>query len=277
MECYLPKIETKINFAKPYYFLGEDITGNIIINLNSETQIISIELKINLDEYWEEKQGSSTKSYSVNNNNIFQNYLDLTKIKQVKSMGGKIFFRKGDTRVDFNINFTANECPSFEYTSPDFKAFIRYTFIVFIHSYKINKSFSCLLCLKSPPYIRPGRTFTQSINQNIKKWIFLNKGEINLKVSIPEDNFKYGSIWRLIIEIDNRKGKMMTKETRITLIRRIKCKIDKDGPEKEKDLKKIIRKKITTPVNAGKFITFECDLKLKEENKKEKDKKKKSA
>ena len=88
MECYLPKIETKINFAKPYYFLGEDITGNIIINLNSETQIISIELKINLDEYWEEKQGSSTKSYSANNNNIFQNYLDLTKIKQVKSMGG---------------------------------------------------------------------------------------------------------------------------------------------------------------------------------------------
>ena len=139
MKCNQPKIEPKIIFNKPYYFLGENITGTIEINLNSETQISGISLEIILDEYWKVIESSGkTSSNSAQSVIVYKN-LDLKQFEKPRLNGSKIFLPAGNTPFSFNINFTANECPSFEIMRPDFKAYIRYTFIVSIHSYNIFK------------------------------------------------------------------------------------------------------------------------------------------
>ena len=92
-----------------------------------------------------------------------------------------------------------------------------------------------------------------------------HEGETTLKISIPDDNFIYGSICKLIIDINNINGKKETQKCKITLIRRIKFKNNK-GEVKYEEETKIIKKKIQTIVNAGIQKTFEYNLLIKEEN-----------
>ena len=71
-----------------------------------------------------------------------------------------------------------------------------------------------------------------------------------MTVSFPENNFKYDSICKLKIEIDNTNGKIITKEFKVTLIREIKYK-NKDGKIKFKDSKKLVRESTKSEVKPG--------------------------
>ena len=259
----------KVYFDKSYFFVGEYIKGNIEINLNSDTEISGITIQIIPEEYWKVKDGSEYKSNLVNNNNIVKYNLDLKTFKQYNYNNGKILLTSGISFIPFNFRFSENNFPSFEYPKPEFRAYIRYNFNVTIYSnFKIRNG-SYYLCLKSRPYIGAEKILTKSINQPIKKWKIFNKGDTILKISIPEDNFKYDSICKLTIEIDNTKGKESTKESKIMLIRRINCKNYK-GEVKYKDETNIVSERIRTVVKAGKKETFEYDITFKEKDTKKK-------
>ena len=79
-----------------------------------------------------------------------------------------------------------------------------------------------------------------SIRQNIKKWKLFEEGDTFLIVSFPDNNFKYDSICKLDIEVDNINGKIPTKEYKVTFKRTINFK-NKKGEIKHKDIKKIVK------------------------------------
>ena len=255
----------KVYFDKLCFFVGEYIKGNIEINLNSDTEISGITIQIIPEEYWKVKDGSEYKSNLVNNNNIVNYNLDLKTFKQYNYNNGKIKLPSGISFIPFNFRFSENNCPSFEYPKPEFRAYIRYNFNVTIYTKFETRKGSYYLYLKSRPYIETEKILTKSINQSIKKWKIFNKGDTILKISIPENNFKYDSICKLTIEIDNTNGKVSTKESKIMLIRKINCKNNK-GEVKYKDETNIISERIRMVVNAGKKETFEYDITFKEEN-----------
>ena len=104
-----------------------------------------------------------------------------------------------------------------------------------------------------------------TIKQTIKKWKLFGEGDTILSVSFPENNFKYDSICKLKIEIDNTNGKIITKEFKVTLIREIIYK-NKNGDIKFKDSKKLVRESIKSEVKPGQKKNFEYQFSFQEKN-----------
>lgn len=162
----MQEVNLVINFEKPYYFAGENIKGNIEINLNSKIAISGISMKIDLIEYWKLKNNSENRS----NYTIFFLDLNLKSFEQQINNSSKYIFPAGITILPFNIDFTANDCSSFECKKTEFNAYIEYIFNVTVHSYhiigyKVSKSSSLLF--KSGPYIKSERKLIESVNQTI--------------------------------------------------------------------------------------------------------------
>ena len=57
----------------------------------------------------------------------------------------------------------------------------------------------------SRPFLDSEKLLSKSSKQHIKKWKIFDKGETILKISFPENNYKYNSTCKLNIEIDNIK------------------------------------------------------------------------
>ena len=255
-----------IHFAKPYFFVGEYIKGNIEINSNSSALIRDITIEILITEDWRitigDNKGDSYKKRVV----FFK--LDLKK-KEFRVIDDEnILLPVGISFIPFNFRFSEENIPSFEYPLPEKRAFIRYNFVVSINSTNINGSASSLLFLLSRPIIDSEKKLFLSVKQKIKKWKLFGEGDTILNVNYPDDNFKYDSLCKLNIEIDNTNGKITTKELKITLIRTITFKNAK-GEIKLKDENKIVREKLKAEVKSGEKKQFEFKLSLKEKNPKD--------
>ena len=86
-----------------------------------------------------------------------------------------------------------------------------------------------------------------------------------MKISFPENNYKYDSICKLKIEIDNTKGKIATKEYKVTLIRTIIFK-NEEGEIKHTECNKIVRETVKAEVKPGQKNEFEYQLSFLEKN-----------
>ena len=92
-----------------------------------------------------------------------------------------------------------------------------------------------------------------------------DKGDTIFKITIPENNYKYDSICKVTIDIDNTKGKTNTKEYKIKLIRKIVFK-DNTDVIKYVDECLIIRDTQPAVVTMGQTGQFEYELTFKEKN-----------
>ena len=220
--------QAKINlfFDKPYFYLGEFIRGTIEINKNSEISLSGILIEIILLENWKIDDNSGDNSQIMNDSKTIVNYnLDLKSLEQYKIDNNIFLLPAGITLVRFNFRFSEEYNPSVEYPLPGKRASLRYNFSVKLKSpYLSGNASSYYLCLISRPIIQSEKLLTKTINQHIKKWKLFDKGFTQLKLTIPENNYKYDSICKVNIEIDNTNGKETTKEYKIRLIRKVKYK-----------------------------------------------------
>ena len=254
-----------IHFEKSCFYLGEFIKGNIEINTNSSALIKDVTIEIFEKEDWKIKDGDSNKSDNYNTRVVFYK-LDLKNIYNLRKIDDEqMLLPVGITFIPFNFRFSEDNIPCFEYPLPERRAYIRYNFVVNLISTNINGTASTLLYLLSRPIIDSEKKLSMSIKQKIKKWKLFGEGDTILNVNVPENNFKYDSFCRLNIEIDNTKGKINTKELKITLIRTIYFK-NKNGEIKYKDEKKIVREKIKAEVKKGAKNKFDFNLSLKEKD-----------
>ena len=259
------KVNILIHFDKTSFYVGENIKGNIEINSNSSALIRDIIIEIFATEDWKIKEGEKIKSESLKAKLI--NYkLNLINSNLLKTFDDEnLLLPIGITFIPFNFRFSENITPCFEYPNPEKRAFVRYSLIASIDSSNITGSGSVPLFLLSRPIIDSEKKLNLSCVQMIKKWKLFGEGNTTLNVSIPEDNFKYTSVCKINIEIDNTTGKIATKEFKVTLVRIISFK-DRIGKIKNKDSKKIIRTRVKAIVKPGYKNTFNFDLTFIESN-----------
>ena len=260
-------IKLNLFFNRPYFYVGEFIKGNIEINTNSNILLSAIIIDIISTENWTFKNTSDDSKIQTMNEkkSIMQFSVDFKSLKDFPLIDNDILITSGISLIPFNFRFSEENSPSFEYPFPNKRAFIRYSFCISLKSPYINTNSSYYLCLISRPIIQSEKIITKTITQPIKKWKIFDKGETTLKVSIPENNFKYDSTCKVTIDIDNSKGKASTKEFKIMFIRKIKFK-DKLGAIKFNVDTNIVSERVQAIVVPGKKNTFEYDMILKEKD-----------
>ena len=258
--------DIRLYFDKPYFYVGEYIKGNIELTLSQTTIISGILIEISVSEHWNVKNGYEDLQMMSNNKTVVNYNIDLKKLNKYKNIDNDILFPNGISFIPFNFRFSDEYTPSFEYPLPNKRAYIRYIFLVKINSsYISSNNLSYFLCLISRPIIEPGKLLSKSINQHIKKWKIFDKGDTILKVSIPDNNYKYNSNCIVSIYIDNTNGKASTKDYKVMLIRKIKFK-NKNGVIQYNDETNIVSEKIKAVVEPGKTNCFEYNLTFKEKN-----------
>ena len=262
------KANILIHFEKSIFFLGEYIKGNIEINTSSSAIIKDITIEIFLTEEWKIKEGDKTKACSDKKRIICYN-LNIKSLKVFKIADeDNLILPIGLTFIPFNFLLSEVNVPCFEYPCPDKRASIRYSFIATIDSTHTSGSATLPICLLSRPIFEAEKKLSASIKQTIKKWKLFWEGDTELKVSFPENNYKYDSICNLKIEIDNTNGKITTKKCKITLIRTIIFK-NQEGEIKLKECNKIVRENAKVEVKPGNKDEFEFKLSLIEKNAKQ--------
>ena len=264
-----PKASIILHFSKGSYLPGEFIKGNIEISTNLTTTIQGILIEIFQIEDW--KYGNEDKNFVKRK--IVSFNLNLKNNKNLKFIDNNIILPEGITFLPFNFRFSENTCPCFEHPHPDYRSFIRYSFCASILSSSINGTINYPLCLLSRAVIDPDhdeeKQFSDSIIQHIIKWKIFDVGRTMLKASIPQDNFKYDSTCKLSIVIDNKYGKLTTKEYKVGL-RRILYFKDKKGDVKCRYKKQMVREKVPAVVGPGQKKGFTFSLILKENDLKSK-------
>lgn len=254
-----------IHYDKPYFFVGEIVKGNIEINASSSSLIKDISIEIFLLEEWRIKEREKDKIDSCKKRVTIYN-LNLKSLNILRQIDqDNLLLPMGITFIPFNLLFSEENIPCFEYPRPENRAFIRYILTVSIISTNIDGIGSVPLCLLSRPIIEFDKKLSMSVKQTIKKWKLLGVGDTILTVSLPENNFKYDSICKLKIEIDNTNGKIATKEFKVTVIREIKFKNEKDII-KFKDNKKLVRENIKAEVKPGEKSNFEYQFGFQEKD-----------
>ena len=259
------KVNILIHFEKSFFYVGEFIKGNIEINTSSSAIIKDITIEIFITEEWKLKEGDKTKTFSDKKRVVLYN-LNIKSLKVFKIVDeDNLILPIGLTFIPFNFHFSEQNIPCFEFPCPDKRASIRYTFIATIDSTHTSGSATVPICLLSRPIIETEKKLSAAIKQTIKKWKLFGEGDTELKVSFPENNYKYDSICKLKIEIDNTNGKIATKEYKVTLIRTIIFK-DQEGEIKHKECNKIVRESAKAEVKPGHKNEFEYKLLFKEKN-----------
>ena len=264
MLSYGQNAKVTLFFDKPYFYVGEFVRGTIEINTNALISISGILIEIILTEHWKLNDSSNDYDKTLTDAKTIVTYnLDLKCLAKYKTNNNKYLLPYGVTLVPFNFRFSEENNPSFEYPLPGKRDFLRYNFRVNVKSPNISGNSSYYLCLISRPIIQSEKLLTKSINQHIKKWKIFDKGDTILKISIPENNFKYDSKCDVTIEIDNTNGKVATKEYKIMLIRKTIFK-NKMGEIKGNDITNIVSERVRAIVEPKKKEIFEYNLILKE-------------
>ena len=260
-----PKANILIHFEKSFFYVGEFIKGNIEINTSSNAIIKDITIEILITEDWKIKEGDKNKTCSNKKRVLFHN-LNIKSLNVFKSIDeDNSILPIGLTFIPFNIHFPEKNISCFEFPSQEKRASIRYTFIATINSTHISGSTSVPICFLSRPVIETEKKLSITVKQTIKKWKLFGEGDTEMKISFPENNYKYDSICKLKIEIDNTKGKIATKEYKVTLIRTIIFK-NEEGEIKHTECNKIIRETVKAEVKPGQKNEFEYQLSFLEKN-----------
>lgn len=210
-------LEVKINYDKPAFYVGELITGNLVLNSEKSSIIEKIVAEIYLIQKWIIDDNSILLKKSIGNTE-FDLSASLSKVEGCYVMKG------GSNKIPFKIKINDFLDPCFEYPLKDKYAFLRYKLDIMIYSMSFkNTSFNFSLRLLSRPNIDYKKKFlTKSVSNPLKKWGLFGIGTPSLTVSIPDNNVKYDdNNFKIIINIDNRNGKESTKELKVKLMRTI--------------------------------------------------------
>ena len=257
----------KLYFNKKCFYVGEFIKGNIEVNLDSIGVLNGILIEIYSNETWKIKDYKEIKTKlvkSMNDRQLIVKYeLDLSKF-DFEKIDNSFILPQGKNIIPFNFRFSEENTPVFEYPTNDKRGSARYDFCVTMQSPYIKGNVSAFLCLISRP-IMDSENLTKSITQQVYKWNLIGRGETLLEVKLPDNNFKYDSLSKVIILIDNTNGKTAVKEYKIMLIRKVKFK-NKLGEIKYTDETNLVVEKVKAYVAAGVKQSFQYNLHFKENN-----------
>ena len=253
-----------IEINKPYYFKGENIEGNIIINCLSNITLNEITLCLYSKENWV-IQETSTIKYGEKNNQLLSKF-DIEINKLLNNRNDIQILPPGTHIFHFNLELPNYLQPSFEYPLPNRSAYLRYLLESEIISNEIKSKYTKYILIKgSFILLKTPKIFTSV--SNVHKWGIFDGGSTILKVSYKKNNFKIYETVPLNIEIDNSRGKLKVKECKIRILRTIQFnRLDKNSIEKFPMEKTIYSKIFWSEVfaNSKRNFLFQTELKDKD-------------
>ena len=220
----------KIETDKEYYFKGETIEGNVILDVLFNITLSEITMSFYMNENWL-IQETSTVKYGEKNKQLLSKFdLGINKIlndnNEIKTLSpGRYVF-------PFKVELPNYLQPSFEYPIPNREAYLRYSLESEIISNDIKLNSKLNILIKSNTKILNNQSKIYSSVTNVHKWGMFDGGTTVLKVSMNKNNHKIDELAQLNIEIDNNRGKLKVQKCKIRVIRNITFKrLNKESKE----------------------------------------------
>ena len=262
MDCK-QKLDLKLYFMKPEFFIDEFISGNLLLRSARPSIIEKIIFEINVVQEWNIDGKSPTKFIQ----NICRFNLKLEKSETMSKIEDCYVMPSGNNIIPFNFKFKNDILPSFEFPLGDKHAYIRYLLKINIYSSSFHKLvWNHYIFFKSRPFINLNEQLLyKTIDKTIKKWNLIGKGTTVMRVDIPENNFKVDSTLKVKVSVDNIYGKEPTKEVKI----KFKRIIDFYGKKQEikfNDETLIFSKVIPIIVLPGQKNDIECEFPVREKD-----------
>ena len=262
MDCK-QKLDLKLYFMKPEFFIDEFISGNLLLRSARPSIIEKIVFEINVVQGWNIDGKSPTKFIQ----NICSFNLKLEKSETMSKIEDCYVMPSGNNIIPFNFKFKNDILPSFEFPLGDKHAYIRYLLKINIYSSSFHKLvWNHYIFFKSRPFINLNEQLLyKTIDKTIKKWNLIGKGTTVMRVDIPENNFKVDSTLKVKVSVDNIYGKEPTKEVKI----KFKRIIDFYGKKQEikfNDETLIFSKVIPIIVLPGQKNDIECEFPVREKD-----------
>lgn len=229
---YINEGPFRIVLNTQYFFGNQPITGEIWLDANQTVQLSDIIVSLKREEYWEyEKNEDATVSE--------KKYASLIEVPlnigaQLGIASSVKALAPGQYRFPFIIQPQNAIQPSLECSSC---AYVRYSIHAMIASPYINLQAETLIIIKAGPAIL-NSPLSFASNMNVYNWFFFKKGITALQVSFPTNNYRFGDLVPLTINVDNTQGKLNVKELKVNLKRIILYK------NKHNNIKRTIKVKV---------------------------------
>ena len=219
-----------IETNKEYYFKGEIIEGNIILNCITNLTLNEITISLYSKENWI-IQETSTIKYGEKNNQLLSKF-DIGLNKLLNNNNDINVLTPGKYIFPFKIELPKYLQPSFEYPVPNRSAYLRYLLESEIISNDIKSKSSMYILVKGTSILLRTAKIFSSVT-NVHKWGIFDEGSTILKVSYKKNNYTINEMIPLNIDIDNARGKLKVKECKIRVVRLIQfSRLDKNSIEK---------------------------------------------
>ena len=257
-------LEIKVNFNKPFFYVGEYIQGNIILQTVKSGLIEKLFITIYLCQKWE----IVGQLPLANEKRIGSIEINLSKYLSLSEVEGNYLLKGGINKIPFKFKITDDLDPCFEYPLKDRYAFLRYKFNISVYSISFKQTYFYFnLRLFSRPNIdNKKKCLNKSVSKTLKKWGFFSIGTTILTVSIPDNNFKYDDTnFKIAIYIDNLFGKETINEARVKLTRLVEF-IGKDNNIVYNEQTEVALKNVQIELGAHSKKYLEVILPLKEED-----------
>ena len=256
----------KINMNTSEFFNDQLCQGNLLITCDNPFLIKSFSITIEKRQKWhyiEQVYNKDREQYDEIDH--FDKETKILNPLQINIAIGSIL-NPGFWNIPFTFPLNGLS-PSFEYEDGKTYCYNRYIltakFIGNVNGEDIIGEVEEFILIKSRPF--PLNTPIISENsKKVKKWGLFGKGQSELKVNIPKNNFEFYEEIPLKVEIQNKKGKMNINKIKFDVKKIILFKTKK----KKEIEKRIFKIEEDIKVKKGENKNLDIILKLKEDKSK---------
>ena len=205
-------------------YIGDTITGEIIINTGDTILFRDVVLKLQLSEGYLVELNSNEKKAEINNKILKEQPLYLQRI--VKSLGGMLTLNQGKYKFQFSFVIPEDAPPVFEYPKLQTNGFIRISLIAELLSESRPARAEKPIAIKGGPINTNDPLFKIDI-QKIKMLGFIGKGNCSLTGSYDSNNYKLGDNIPISVEVNNTNCELDVQKLKVNFVRKITF-FDKD-------------------------------------------------
>lgn len=224
-----------VEFDRPFYYPGDNVKGNVYVNIHQSFQSSGIELVVKAKEsilykdverqaYQAQRENSQTRrmeTYTAYRyvNVIRQDKQEVFKYKCMLYNCNSSSFQGGQYCYPFSFKLLNNLSGSFEYYDNDISASIMHTVKAKFQNSRDKVSSTNILIVRQP---FTSFNYPKSANQNIKMDVCCaENGMVNFSVQSEKNHVSPGENIIVFLALDNSKSKVTNTSIHINIIQEI--------------------------------------------------------
>jgi hypothetical protein len=256
----------QISLFNPTLFIGEPLTGKIILKVTSPLQFRDISLYLTIGEGWYHETEDSNNNKIVyeecNYGTLFQIPIN---VRQVLNQNSEIISLPTNIyEIPFIMYTNTIPFPSVEYPRYSTRGYVRYILTSELIGYTQPEVCDAFLHLKTLP-LSLNTPLTSFSEVTVYKWGLMGKGKTSLSCSIPKNTYYIGENIPIACIVDNTKGDMKVTSIKIS-IHRIVHFIPSKQPKKYDYDESIASKEFKCNVEKGTKQNISCSIEMRDNN-----------